>query len=181
VGVPNGYTSAQVVQAVPTGIQSALVLISSVTLNSASTVLSNVFSATYQNYLVQGSNLMQGGGATPNLRFRLGAGTAHLFNEIYYTPNSTGTVASHASSGNFFNVGQLDVTANNYQNNLTAYIRSPFLSFRTGFTCFNVGYDTQMRFCNGVETSQTSFTDLTISCENGGTVTGSLQVYGYTL
>jgi hypothetical protein len=178
------FTSAGVAIYFPsavTGATGALTKITSVTLNSASTVLSNVFSATYENYLVLGANLMQGGAGTPNLRFRLGAGTAHSFNETYYIPNSTGSVGSYGSSGNFFNVGQLDVTANNYQNNLTAYIRSPFLSFRTGFTCFNVGYDDQMRFCNGIETSQTSFTDLTISASNSATVTGSIQVYGYGL
>jgi len=52
VGVPNGYTSAQVVQAVPTGINSGLVFIGGGTLSGASTAFNNVFSATYDNYRV---------------------------------------------------------------------------------------------------------------------------------
>ena len=160
---------------------SGLTLISSQSISGTSVVFTNCFSATYQNYMVQGSNLVNSSGATPNLRLRLGAGTAHDFNETYYVPNSTGTVASHGTAGNFFAAGQLDVVGNNYQNNFTAFIRSPFLSFRTGYTQFSVGYDNQMRFCNGVETSTTSFTDMTFSVSNGSTVTGSIQIYGYGL
>ena len=160
---------------------SALTLISSQSISGTSVVFTNCFSATYQNYMVQGSNLVNSSGATPNLRLRLGAGTAHDFNEIYYSPNSTGTVSSYGTAGNFFNAGQLDVVANNYQNNFTAFIRSPFLSFRTGYTQFSVGYDNQMRFVNGIETSTTSFTDMTFSVSNGSSVTGSIQIYGYGL
>ena len=50
MGVPSGYTSAQVVQAVPTGIQSALVLISQTTTTAATQTFTNVFSATYDVY-----------------------------------------------------------------------------------------------------------------------------------
>ena len=53
MGVPSGYTSAQVVQAVPTGINSALVLINRTAISaSSSQAFDNVFTSTYENYLI---------------------------------------------------------------------------------------------------------------------------------
>jgi len=54
MGIPAGYTSGQVVQAVPTGINSAFVYLGGTTGSaSASINVDSVFSATYTNYLVQ--------------------------------------------------------------------------------------------------------------------------------
>ena len=54
MGIPSGYTSAQVVQAVPTGINSALVLISSTTIGTtvSSVTVSSAFSSTYDAYKI---------------------------------------------------------------------------------------------------------------------------------
>ena len=158
---------------------SALTLITTQTFNAASTVISNCFSATYNNYLIKGSQL-DTSASNPNLRLRLGSGTQHAFTEIYFSGNSTGAVATHASTGNFFNIGQLDAGAGE-ENNLTIDIRSPFLTNKTGLMAFHVGNSTQVRATYGVEISTTSFTDMTFSTEGGQTLTGSLQVYGYSL
>jgi hypothetical protein len=59
------YTSSQVVQAVPTGINSALVRIASGNLSGASTVFSNAFSSAYDNYIITISNLVRAASASP--------------------------------------------------------------------------------------------------------------------
>jgi len=51
--IPAGYTSGQIVQAVPTGINSALVLIAKTSFTTTATwTLDNIFSATYDNYRI---------------------------------------------------------------------------------------------------------------------------------
>jgi len=158
---------------------SALTLITTHTFNAASTVISGVFSATYNNYLIKGSQL-DTSASNPNLRLRLGSGTQHAFTEIYFSGSSTGAVATSATTGNFFNVGQLDSGAGD-ENNLTIDLRSPFLANKTGLMAFHAGNSSQVRATYGVEISTTSFTDMTFSTEGGQTLTGSLQVYGYSL
>ena len=70
MGIPSGYTSAQVVQAVPTGINSALVKINTTTVSAQNTVtLSNVFSSTYHSYMFTISNLS---GSDAGIRATLG-------------------------------------------------------------------------------------------------------------
>jgi hypothetical protein len=69
MGVPNGYTSAQVVQAVPTGINSALVYITGGTISNTTSV-DNCFSATYLNYKIVFSNLVSGDASAVKLRMR---------------------------------------------------------------------------------------------------------------
>ena len=51
MGIPSGYTSAQVVQAVPTGINSALVYVAGGTMSAvASVTVDTCFTATYDEY-----------------------------------------------------------------------------------------------------------------------------------
>ena len=61
MGIPSGYTSGQVVQAVPTGINSALVFITGATFSAVTSVSlpTSTFSSTYQNYLVIFNNKVQ--------------------------------------------------------------------------------------------------------------------------
>ena len=54
MGIPSGYTSGQVVQAVPTGINSAFVYITGASFTSATTIsmAAGVFTSTYKTYQV---------------------------------------------------------------------------------------------------------------------------------
>ena len=74
MGIPSGYTSAQVVQAVPTGNNSALVLISTTTITNGvtSVTVTSQFSSTYDNYKILISG---GGGGTAGVDLKLGATT----------------------------------------------------------------------------------------------------------
>jgi hypothetical protein len=157
-----------------------LTLITNTAFSAATVTLSNVFSATYENYLVNMSNVISASG-TPLLRFRFGAGTDHNFNLLYYGPNSTGTVDTFASGVNYINVANLSSNANPFQNFVQANIFSPFLSIPTGLDGFSGGYSTTMFRCTGIEQAEASYTDLVLSNATAVSMSGSIQVYGYGL
>lgn len=170
------YTSSQVVQAVPTGINSALVYIGGGALSGASTTFSNVFSATYDNYQIQLSNITTAS-SPGKFRMRLGSGTAHAFNLQFIATTSAGNMSadSSASSGNFFNID-----AGYTQKGGVINLNSPFLSTFTTASSLN---QTQSEFylMSGIETSSTSFTDITFSNVNAVNFNGgTVKIFGYT-
>ena len=158
---------------------SGLTLITNEAFSDTTFTLSGVFSATYENYLVNMSNVVSAS-STPYLRFRLGAGTLHTFNLMYVT---TGTPAneSNGADGNFWNIGTLSTAASGYTSSINGTIMSPFLSIQSGFSWSHPGYSNQLQFGYGIETSATSFTDLVLSNSGGVSMSGSIQVYGYAL
>tara|TARA_R110000868_G_scaffold347334_1_gene608384 strand:+ start:555 stop:1280 length:726 start_codon:yes stop_codon:yes gene_type:complete len=160
-------------------VSSALTLLVNQALSGTSTTLTNIFSATYKHYLVKMDNVLAGSG-TPFLRFRLGAGTLHCYTQLLYPIGSAAQGLESSSSGTtFFDAGQLATGANIVT--VHADFMQPFLTLKTGFFCYSKGYSDQSFATHGVETSATSFTDLTISNANGTSVTGNIQVYGYSL
>jgi len=153
---------------------SGLTFISSTNASGTSFTISNCFSATYDNYILQLSNITKG--AIPGkFRLRLGSGTAHAFNLQYIAHlGTTLTVDSSASSGNFINLDAGYTTDGGYIN-----INSPFLSAPT-----TVGGSTQTNsefaIVFGIETSSSSFTDITFSNTNAVSFTGgTVKVFGY--
>jgi len=100
VGVPSGYTSAQVVQAVPTGINSALVCVKAETAFSAVTSVTadNVFTSSYTNYLIF---LSATGTGSNQIFFQLrasGVTAATNYNEQRFTSSSTTNTGGRLSS-----------------------------------------------------------------------------------
>ena len=158
---------------------SALTLIYNNTFSGSSVTLSNVFSASYENYKIKISNAVAASG-NPLIRFRLGAGTNHIFNLRYFEANSTGTVDSFGTNVNYFQVGQISATAGRISS-VDADILSAFLALPTGLTAYSVGYSGTMYRAEGVETASTSFTDLVLSNSGGVSMSGSIQIYGYGL
>ena len=159
---------------------SALTLITNQSFTGATTTLANVFSATYENYLVKASNVVSSSGK-PRFRFRFGAGTSHNFNSEYYNPPSTGSVDSSGTAGNFISFAVMNTSGNNEQLNLSADIMSPFLTKPTGLNGFSVGGDLYTTLTTAVETSSTSFTDLVLSNSTAVSMSGQIQIYGYSL
>lgn len=159
---------------------SALTLITNQSFTGATTTIANVFSATYENYLVKASNVVSSSGV-PRFRFRFGAGTSHNFNSIYYNPPSTGSVDTSGTAGNFISFAIIKTSASNEQLNLSADIMSPFLTKPTGLNGFSVGGDLYTTLTTAVETSSTSFTDLVLSNSTAVSMSGQIQVYGYSL
>ena len=174
--IPAGYTSGQIVQAVPTGIQSALVLVKTQTIGTAvsSVTVSDAFSATYDNYKI----VVTGGTANVSnpTYIVFGATTTN-----YYTARPRVTLATSAitanvtSNGSSMEFGYCETTGQA----INAEITSPFLStitrVKSDIWTANTGtIDTTTGFINNT-TSYTAFTISSASAWTGGTI----RVYGY--
>jgi len=106
---------------------------------------------------------------------RFGSGTAHAFNLQYisYAGANYGN-DSNASSGNFINLDAGFTTKG-----VTLNINSPFLTTPT--TVGGLGQsNAEFYIIAGIETSSTSFTDITFSNTNAVNFTGgTVKIYGY--
>jgi hypothetical protein len=166
--IPSGYTSGQVVQAVPTGINSALVLIKTQTIDSAvSTVeVTDAFSATYDNY-------------NGVLRFILtGSTTAYYATRLGIV--YSGAASSFGSDNNAASVTSAGVsqTSGLYA---AITVANPFIAKPSYGTFSYQGSDGS----NGVlgfwnHRVSTSFTGFTITPSTGTLTGGTIRVYGYT-
>ena len=184
MGIPSGYTSAQVVQAVPTGINSALVLINSTTFTTAASVSlpTNTFTATYDNYLV----IIQTSAISTNMqitgRFRA-AGTdnssANYSNMSTKVNNVGGGGTVSDASVTSFNLGGAESTRA-WQGSIQ--ITTPFLSQISAVNfqmqCVDPGVSRQSLSGGGQIGVTTSFDSFTFICSTG-TFTGTVRAYGY--
>jgi len=153
---------------------SGLTFIGSTTASGNSFTISNCFSATYDNYLIQLGNMTTA--ASPGkFRMRFGSGTAHAFNLNYLTPGGgTWTADTAASSGNFVNLDAGYPTKGGPIN-----VNSPFLTSPTTYSALNQTPN-EFNLSLGIETSSTSFTDVTFSNANAVSFTGgTIRIYGY--
>lgn len=105
MGVPSGYTSAQVVQAVPTGINSALVLIKRATFSNVATTTTtfdSVFTSTYKSYMVIIEQIYAATDTDDlHLLFRYGgtSATAAYYSSTILSPSNTTVSNSNVSNG----------------------------------------------------------------------------------
>ena len=178
------YTSSQVVQAVPTGINSALVLITAEPITaSASFQVNGCFSATYDNYLVKmylstyvnGTKLRFGTSGTPN--------TGSIYATMYGVFRNT--VSPNTNVNGSFNNSKFQLTVENegpvfYD----IQIFNPFATASTGIisnSASGIATDTLVSRGNygGGVNGTTSFTDIVI-IPDSGTIDGYIKIYGYT-
>ena len=158
---------------------SGLTLINSTTIGTTvtSVALTNVFSATYDNYRI----VLSGGSAsaTSDGSFILGATTSGYYNVFLYnglsnfTPQGAGA-SNSASTGTVFSY-----SANGINCELSLF--SPFASARTTFNYQSMTIATTGNRWNGggFQDSTTSFTGITFSTQSGHTLTGgTIKVYG---
>ena len=109
MGIPSGYTSGQVVQAVPTGINSALVFITGASFSAVTSVSlpASTFSATYTNYLVQFNCTTATAESTISGRFRAAGSDdtnsnySYAANGVYSNGNDNNTNGNAVSSFGF--------------------------------------------------------------------------------
>jgi len=184
VGVPNGYTSAQVVQAVPTGINSALVCVKAETAFSAvsSVTADSVFTSTFTNYKI----ILNYTTSTTNnvgLRFRASGSSVSTatYNSQGFFANDT-TLTGARSTG----LTNLDVGVNS-QGSFNSFSEITILrpNVATPTTMFalvnyNSGAYTSQRLANyaGNQTESTQFDGIELLVATG-TMTGSYTIYGY--
>ena len=183
MGVPSGYTSGQVVQAVPTGINSALVCVQAETaFTTASTVSAdNVFTSSYTNYRMivrfQGTT-----GSDLLMQFRAGGvDTATNYNYQSFTSNSTTNTGAVASSQTTIPVAQ---NSTGVISLVTLEISGPQLAAPTFTQSLNTRHATAYTGPNiamflGNQSASTQFDGFKFS-GTSGTFTGTYTIYGYS-
>jgi hypothetical protein len=143
-----------------------------------SIVISDVFSATYENYRV----IVSGGSASATISVNLqigAAATAYYGGSIRVTQASVSS-AEGQSNATSYEIGRFASASN--QPSLTLDILAPFLTTRTSFFATSVNGDTTAaggaRWNSGYLNNTTSYTSFTLSYT--GTITGgTVYVYGY--
>ena len=157
---------------------SGLTLITRQPYSAASAVnVNDVFSATYDNYLVIFKNTAGTAGATFNMRLRVSGADNSTTNYFSGGAESTsgGLTNRFAGSQNaWFNQINIDLTTS-----FQATFFSPFLTQKTAITALET-HDTGARhlFYNGFFNDTTSFTGFSFFPASS-TITGEVAVYGY--
>ena len=157
------------------------VLLNTTTFSAVSSVsINNVFSATYDNYLIDlnVTSISTNG----QIGFRIGSSGTPITTSTYYgggyysyTASTSGVFASAA--GTYGYLGGIDAGA---QSCTTFRIMNPYLAQRTGYLSHHsilssTGYAYNY---GGSNTNSTSYTDCFI-VPTAGTITGTVRVYGY--
>jgi len=180
------YTSSQVVQAVPTGINSALVLIARTTFTAATTLtMANVFSSTYDNYLVLVTQLAASetsGEARVNLGTSSTRDQGSNYNlQLCATNNQSFTGTRYTSNDYFLFLGSYVGT--NPRNSLGITLYAPNKAANTSVTAVNFGHTTAINTETGAGwlNTSTQYTDFFLTTNSGSvTHTATITVYGYT-
>jgi len=170
------YYDGAVWQTLVTG---GLTLISATTIGTAvsSVAVSDVFSATYDNYRIT----VTGGVAstTNELFLQLGATTTGYYSGVVRITYSGGVVGgTNTNNGaNWNNIG----TGSTGTLDLLTELRNPFASKITTFSNQNAQTITagQAYMSTGFQNSTTSFTGFTILVSTGTITGGTIRVYGY--
>jgi len=140
----------------------------------ASQSFNDVFSATYNNYLIRG-DIDDTSGAGANFRLRVGgsdnSSSNYKYSRIYIgNTNATGLTGESNQSSTGFLLGDLST-----QTGIEILIFSPFL---TKLTTFRQGLNNDYSVTtSGTMTVTTSYTGFTIVF--GSSATGELSVYGF--
>jgi hypothetical protein len=138
-------------------------------------VVTDAFSANYDNYFVT----YTGGvlSATTNLRMQLGASAAAYYFSLVYNAYSLTTVLANVNTNNGALWAHVGGGNTNYAR-VSANIYAPFLATRTSI---NVQYSDAANAGtgNGYLDNTTSFTAFTLSPATGTMTGGTIRVYGY--
>jgi hypothetical protein len=185
VGIPNGYVSGQVVQAVPTGINSALVCVKAQTSQTGATrvELDDIFSATYRNYLI----IIESTNANQTLSIQMNSAgtpvTTSTYNSQFIQAASTTVSAGRSSSGTSALICGNATTTSIYT------VLTVFAPFIAQPTCYRAdtyidNNDLTQPFIQnriGNQTGSTSFTGLDILSADVFNSTITCYGYGITL
>jgi hypothetical protein len=148
----------------------------------ASQSINDVFSTTYDNYLIV-FDIVSNPSTLANLNFRLRVSStdASGANYNYITSNKTGSSnpAATSSSQTSINMALVNDT---YPNPGFLYLFSPFIARPTGLISRQTStYSTvYSRIVEGHHTLSTSYTGYTLTID-AGTISGKVSTYGYNL
>lgn len=187
MGVPNGYTSAQVVQAVPTGINSALVYIARTTFTTAaSTAMTNVFSSAYDNYFITITNLI-GSASAGSTNINLGSsgsadtGANYDWNEVA-NQNGAGQFGQTLNTTQWVMNGSY-TGQTGYPSQVNMTLAAPNLARPSTVVAYNFGNrNTVLKSATfaGAVITNTQYTDFFIIADSGETLSGVCTIYGLT-
>ena len=163
---------------------SGLTWIVSQTLSGASTTFSNVFSATYDNYLITINNfsLTSGGGSAVNMRIG-GETSNYSVGQWYGEYNSAGIngLEFGSASTSSWRIGSPAGTGIDELSCTQIMLYNPFKTRRTVFQNMNTNAIATLQIGTGTQSSQSSFTAFTILCAASTFNDGLVNVYGYAL
>ena len=151
---------------------------------SSSQALNNVFTATYQNYLIVTNIDSISTGANINFRMRASGtdSSVSYYSNIIYNDMSAGTAAFgnvSIANGNTWKIA--DANSSNsfgFTFNLFSPQQAKTTTFESGSHGYQYGSIFYQGFCGGVHNVASSYDGITISPASG-TFTGNIRVYGY--
>jgi len=169
-------TTAQMNTAITAGVGLVPILTQTIGTAVSSVVVSNAFSAAYDNYKI----IISGGSAsaTDYLKLQLGASTTGYDESLIFKPYASAlTGASNTNQPSFSYAGN---TFSGQAIYLNAELVNPFLAKYTTLTSSSGGQvSTAFGFYGGVHKVATSYTDFTLIPTSGTLTGGTIRVYGY--
>ena len=182
MGVPSGYTSGQVVQAVPTGINSALVCVKAETaLSGSSTTADSVFTSSYTNYKIIGR--YTNGADALRMVFRVGGvDTATNYNMQEIDATSTTITGGRTSSQTSARIGggSNGSFTGMFIIELSGVALAEPTIFQNYATRTNSAYTSPNIEQNfGNQSASTAFDGIKFQTASG-TLGGSFTIYGYS-
>ena len=143
--------------------------------------INDVFSATYENYLLVFDTVLSTSIANLTIRLRVSGTDASGSNYNYITSNKSGSSNPAATSSNQSSIN-IALVNDTYPNPGFTYLFAPFLARPTGLisrqtSTYSTAYS---RLVEGYHTLSTSYTGYTLIID-GGTVSGKVSTYGYNI
>jgi len=170
-------TTAQMNTAITAGVGLVPILTQTIGTAVSSVVVSNAFSAAYDNYKITVSGGV--GSAVGNLGLRLGATTTGYYAGLVATTYSSATIdlASNNNSSSFTFAGR--TTTDSLWASLE--LSAPFLSKNTFVSAAaqNAATGGSAGAMAGYLNNTTSYTDFTLTPASGTITGGTIRVYGY--
>lgn len=186
--IPAGYTSGQIVQAVPTGINSAFVYLTGGSFSGVTSVSlpTNTFTSSYRNYRLFFQITSSTADADISMRLRASGSditTSNYDNVWWVIANTGGSSLTSSLSQSSWTMGEVD-SANPW-----CYINLDVIApqvttntFVTGQYSFvdKAGSNYITRTGSGVFRLTTSVDALSVISSVASSITGVYRVYGYT-
>ena len=174
------WAAGEVLTAADLNAYAGLIFITSQSVvgSPTSVTLSNVFSATYDNYVVVLSNIdCNTDAAGIKIKFSGTAGSTYSA-AGYFMEYTSGTI-----NGSYYNLDangvSIGLTSTNNDISLASQVFNPFLTQYTTVTSQNAGTNYVTNF-SGIDKNAASHTGFTIDPDGAATLTGgTIKVYGY--
>jgi len=179
MGIPSGYTSGQVVQAVPTGINSALVCVKAETAFTSVTSITadNVFTSSYTNYLLI-INATAGTNSDTTYRLRVGGVSASTNYNVQQLDVSSTSVAAIRVTGQ---TSALITAIGTVSSTIRLELYGPQLAAATtslSTSNYGVSGGLILRSHAHNHTTATAYDGIEILASNA--ITGTYTIYGYS-